>query len=47
MFNSLFGYLNGNNYRYPLTEKEGDLFEFNVYGQDIGPGSGIFILNKD
>ena len=40
-------YLNGNNYRYPLTEEEGDLFELKVYGQDIDPGTGIFILNKD
>lgn len=27
--------------------EEGDMFELRVYGQDIDPDSGIFILNKN
>jgi hypothetical protein len=35
-------YQNGNNYDYPATAEEGDLFEIQVYGEDVGPTSLIF-----
>lgn len=38
-------YLNGDNYRYPATAEEGDLFETQVYGTDVNSGTLLFKSN--
>lgn len=39
-------YNNGDNYRYPLTEEEGRLFEVIVYGQNVHDYNALEILSK-